>query len=154
MATFKEFFAKLEEIEDELDEIIPELGNQLAEDIRDRTRKGYGTTTNGGEKQRLAALSDEYKKQRRRMPLHTDTSPNKSNLTQTGSMLDSLQFNKTGKNEGLVTPTGYDNKGVSNRDKADYVSDQGRPFLFASKAEEKRLVNTLKKKLKDIIRKL
>ena len=151
---FKAFFEQLSKIEDDLEKVVPELGKQAADDIRRRTRAGYGTDTNGGNKSRLAALTDEYKKARRRMPLSTETSPNKSNLTQTGSMLDSLEFVRVGKFEGIVVPTGSDEKGVSNADKALYVTDQGRPFMFLSKAETKRLEDTLRKRLNDIIKKI
>lgn len=157
MATdpFKAFFDKLEDIENELDKVVPDLGEQLAQDIKKRTRAGYGSL---GDKYRLPPLSDSYKRQRRSMGrrgrLSPDTSPTTSNLTQTGAMLNSLEFVRIGKHQGKVVPTGTDANGMSNEEKADLVSAQGRPFLFATKGEEKRLVETLKKKLKDIIRKL
>lgn len=152
---FQPFLDNLDKILDKLDqEVVQDLGDQAATDIKTRTRAGYGVDSNGGSKQRLEVLSESYKTQRRRMELSGDTSVSKSNLTQSGSMLDSLKFKRVSKFKGEVAPEGNGPDGMPNELKAAYVSEQGRPFLFLSKPEIKRLQETLKKRLVTIVKDL
>lgn len=149
---FKPFFDNLAKIENELAREVPSLGQAAAEEIKKRTRAGYGVSSNEGNKERLAALSDGYKRRRARAQLSPETSASRSNLTFSGSMLDSIQFVPISRFEGRVTPTGTDENGISNVDKAFYVTEQGRPFLYLSKPEIRRLRDLLRTKLSTILR--
>lgn len=152
---FDKWLANLDKIQKELaKDAVPELGMQMADEIKKRTRLGYGVSKNNGSKERLESLSEQYKRARSRMDLSGETSPNKSNLTQTGSMLDSLEPVRTGEYSIQVTPTGNDSNGISNADKASWLTEQGRPFMFLSKPEIIRLKNTLSNHLDTIIKKL
>lgn len=106
--------------------------------IRIRTRLGYGVDVSGGQKTKLKALSSKYIVYRRLFKgLSSETSPTRSGLTLTGSMLDSLKVTSVGTNSITIEPTGTDRKGVSNANKAAWQQQKGRNFLSLSKQEVK-----------------
>lgn len=121
------------------------LGNAGADLVRKRTRLGSGADKPKGSKQKLKPLSPEYKKQRKRMKkngeLSNNTTPAKSNLTQTGQMLDDLQAIDATKTSVKV---GF--KDEHAKQKAEWVSED-RPFNNLTKAEVKQLEQELVAKL-------
>ena len=148
---FKKNTAKIKKL---LGESIPEVGEMIEEGIKKRTRLGYGVQDNYKSKNKLEPLSKNYKKQRKRQKLSKSTSPAKSNLTKSGSMLDNLstKINKR-KYTVQVKPSGADRDGVSNKKKSVWVS-KDRPYLFLSTPEIKRITKFLRKELDKIIKKL
>ena len=82
------------------------------------------------------------------MRLSPYTSPSKSNLTLTGSMLESLVF-KAGKGKVTIEPSGRDSKGVSNVKKAEWQEEQGRIFLRLSVTEMKQVTEFYQKQILD-----
>ena len=124
------------------------LGDNAAALIKKRTRLGYGVDQNGGTKAKLKPLSPGYKKQRKADGVASTTTPNKSNLTNTGAMLDNISAKAT---TGKVT-IGFPDK--AQEQKAEWVTEGGRPFNYLSEAEVKQLQNQLeaevKKQLKTI----
>jgi hypothetical protein len=106
--------------------------------LRIRTRLGYGVNEAGGQKSRLKPLTARYIEYRKVFKgLSSETRPGKSNLTLTGSMLDSLKVTSVGTNSLTIEPTGTDRKGVSNTNKAAWQQKQGRNFLSLSRQEIK-----------------
>lgn len=158
----------------ELAALIPEL-------IRLRTR-GAGEGVNGP----LKELSDSYIKQRKgelafktiktpngnkvipyvpkeKPVLHPETTPEQSNLTATGQLLDSIK----GKNFGskiLIEPTRGKRQGelsgadstLTNRQVLRYVEENGREFLELSESEREEIIkiaqDIIKEEIKDVIK--
>ena len=106
--------------------------------IRIRTRLGYGVNVIGGNKAKLRPLSPNYIEYRKLFKgLSGEARAKKSNLTLTGSMLDSLAVTSVGSNSITIEPTGSDKFNVSNQNKAAWQQKQGRNFLSLSRQEIK-----------------
>lgn len=152
----KDFNKGIKKINSELAKELPDIGDDMIDLIRNRTKAGYGVGTNSGSKAKNKSLSEGYKKYRSRYnKLDSSTSAKKSNLTLTGSMLASLKA-KISKLKMTVTvkPSSRDIKGISNEAKARWLEDMGRPFLYMSKIEINRMTKSVQKRLDDIIDKL
>lgn len=108
---------------------LKEIGQYLADDIKLQTRLGYGVDAQGEDKKRLAPLSEGYIKQRRKMKLSNMTTAKRSNLTQTGEMLDSI---KGVVRDDKITLT-FSNQ--FSKDKARWNTDKGRAFMNLSKTQ-------------------
>src|SRR4051812_22970465 len=71
------------------------IAQEMAQIIKVRTRLGYGAKANGESKQKLAPLKDSTiagrKRKQKAGKLSNATAPTKSNLTDSGAMLDSLK---------------------------------------------------------------
>lgn len=106
--------------------------------IRIRTRLGYGVEEAGGQKKRLNALSTKYIARRTKFKgLSNEARAGFSNLTLTGSMIDSLKVTSVSSNSITIEPTGSDKGGNSNSDKAAWNQQKGRNFLSLSRQEVK-----------------
>ena len=127
------------------------LGDMLSQRILKRTRLGYGVTTAGAQ-ERLAGISDTYKVVRREYAdrLSDATTPNRSNLTATGQMLDSMTVNPKrgaveieikGRRTGELTGA---RSRLSNAEVARYVQKAGRPFFKATTAEKNFIIREAK----------
>jgi hypothetical protein len=115
------------------------IGGFLIEKIAIRTRLGYGVNDHLDEKSKLKSLSPKYQQFRKGYRyLHGMTTAKKSNLTLTGSMIDSLMIKSIGKNSIRIGPTGKDRNGVSNSSKAYWQEKAGRVFLRLSRQEVKQ----------------
>ncbi len=152
MATMEQFQKDFEKMRNKLlkdlksKETMKALGEATAKDIQKRTTAGYGVKANDKGKTKLDKLSTGYKKQRKKMQLSSNTSPAKSNLHQTGKMVDSIKSETT--KEGFkISATGSHNK-----DKAGWVSKK-RPFLHMSKPEIKRAKERFEELLRDMVKK-
>lgn len=124
-----------------------ELGKEAARLIKKRTRLGWGVSDHEAKKGKLKVLSASYKKARGKKRPKGPTSASKSNLTNTGEMLDSLKAS--------VKKDGQVEIGFSNSDsekKAGWVS-KDRPFNYISSSEFKQLRKFLQEKLQLIIKK-
>lgn len=122
-----------------------QLAKSLVDYIKLRTRE-EGDGTNGS----LKSLSVKYIEQRTKKSnrLHPDTSPEKSNLTATGQMLDALRGRAGG---GKVTidikPTSRKKElngkksGLNNNQVRQYVEDAGREFLKLSPQEKQEVID-------------
>jgi hypothetical protein len=120
---------------------LEDIGKAIAEIIKVRTRLGYGVSRQGGKREELNSLSKKYTRYRRknRRLLSSSTRPNKSNLTFTGQMLDSITF-KAGRGKLRVEPSGRRRDGLTNLKLAEHVTDKGRPFFLLSDNELKQIV--------------
>lgn len=127
------------------------LGDTMASRIRTRTRLGYGVTEQGSQRA-LAKLKDSTKERRARYAddLSGLTTPNKSNLTATGQLLDAIKsVGQRGKVileiDGRRTrELGGSRPRLSNAEVARYVQEQGRRFFDLTKAERTFLVREVK----------
>lgn len=122
------------------------VGATFAEQIKKRTRLGYGVPDPGVAQEKLKPLSDDYKKWRKenKSKLSDATTPAKSNLTQTGEMLDSITYRVEGRSVILFFSNAFA------KYKAWANTERGRPFFTLSKAERKQLRDLLMKILRDI----
>ena len=125
-------------------DIIQQIGDFAADLIKKRTQLGYGSLKQSGTKTKLKALSIGYKKQRKAMPLSSKTTANKSNLTQTGHMLNNLIA--TIKDNGQVE-IGFQDPFA--HDKATWNTVKGRPFNNLTEAEIKQLKLFIQKLIKN-----
>jgi hypothetical protein len=153
MRTFTDF----NHLSRELNELIKELtsvetlrvlGERMVSDIRGRTRSGFGVYGNGNARTRLLPLKPLTVELREQKDLHPLTKPEKSNLTETGHMLDSLDYVIFGKGLGIL---------MNNRfadDKVDWNENKGRYFLFLTKAEMTNVNRMLRDKRDQIISRL
>jgi hypothetical protein len=116
------------------------IGDFLIEKIRIRTQLGYGVDKHLSEKTKLKPLSKKYIEQRKVMSyLSGMTTPKKSNLTRTGSMLDSLKVKSMSNKAIRIGPTGSEMFGVSTSSKAYFQEKMGRIFLRLSSQEVKQV---------------
>ena len=116
------------------------IGEFMIEKIRVRTQLGNAVMENLEEKTKLKPLSQKYIEQRKSfLNLSVLTRPKMSNLTRTGSMLDSLKIKSMSRAAIRVGPTGNDMFGVSNSSKAFWQEKMGRIFLRLSFQEVKQI---------------
>ena len=133
-------------------DVMSEVGETISSAIRRRTRAGYGCSSDDGSRERLAPLMPatiEIRKNFR--DLSSETSPQKSNLTMTGRMLDELGWTATNKKTTILFTTqrssivaGYAHDGATNRRK--------RPFLFLTKTEMRQAIRILEQKRDELFR--
>lgn len=108
---------------------LGELGRRM---IKERTRQGRGVKN--GQEISLEELLPSTKEIRRKYKkLSPETSPSKSNLTESGKLLDNMTLRET--KNGVTIGT---QRGSRNRDKAKYVQEK-RPFMEFSEKEENKL---------------
>lgn len=126
-------------------EAMQRLGIYVIAAIRRRTRgQGKGVARPGGPETKLRKVSDKYAKWRLKQPRHPEAATGKaSNLTQTGKMLDAMQIKRATRTELFI---GFRNQRES--DKAEWVAEAGRPFLFLSGKEIKDSAAFIKASLK------
>lgn len=135
------------------------LLDEIPRIIRTRTRLGKGVDT-GGELKRLDPLSPDYKKARSRaFNLADETTPNRSNLTATGLMLEDIQ----GKKRGTTYSFSFKNNprpglnganAPSSAKIAGYVTEQGRRFFDLSRSERKGLQRKLSAAIRRTVRQI
>jgi len=119
------------------------------EQIKERSRNGYGVDDLGGTEKKFPALSKGYIEQRKRSKLSPYTSATKSNITFSGRLLASLRFS-TRDGAAVIKPTGTSRNGTPNDEVAGYLEDQGRSFLTLSKKQLDKLYEFIRSKIVDI----
>ena len=155
----KEVFKEIEEATNGLfhsGEFLTKIGEFMVQRIQSVTRSGKSLVTNS----KLAPLAQSYIKQRQSMQKSGKVgsdffSPGRSNLTLTGQMLDSLDY-KVDEQRGSVSvqASGIRSDGKDNSKIAQYVTDQGRPFLGLDETGQKRIEQLIQEELRRIFRKL
>lgn len=152
--TFKDLEIKIAALIDGIvkKSTMDDVANMAKDMVVERTSKGFGVKVKEGPKERLKGLSESYKKQRRRLKkqgkLATETTPNKSNLTKSRQMLDSVAA-KASTGQATV----YLNNDKAGK-KAEYQASEGREFMNLSKSEvnkikkfiEEKIISDIKKK--------
>jgi len=133
---------------------MAKYGNSLADDIKKRTRLGKGVKENFGKTHKLKPLtSNDYVEQRyddkEAGRLSPYTSPERSNLTRTGQLLDSIRSKVISDNKFEIYVKDSRRDGVKNSDIIDGQEDQGRFFLYASNLEYKRIRDQFRKDIQE-----
>lgn len=152
------------------------VGSMSVDEIKRRTRLGYGVPKAGGPKEELKKLSPSYIMARKAAmsgkaefmandkkvsfqastvkPLNSSlTSPSKSNLTYTGQMLDSLTYNSS-KNSVNIT---FENPESKQKAKYAHEEEGNRPrraFLNLSDKEKNLISKEVKQYLLAKVKKL
>lgn len=138
-------------------EAAKELAQIIVEFIKLRTQQ-EGEGTRG----KLDSLSDSYIEQRRKSDrLSSDTSPEKSNATATGQMLNALKGSSSGTTAKVVIKdsnrkrelNGSKSK-LNNNEVRKFFEDNGREFLKLSKEEKSDMVDIATKIIKERLRDL
>ena len=155
MASFEQFSKRFtpqirQAIKDAFNkQYFTQIGKLVRNQIRVRTRSGFGVKSNGARQQRLRPLSRRYVETRQFARkgglLASTTSPGTSNLTFTGNMLEAIRFKAT--SEGVVF-------GFANRraiDTADEVQSKGRPFFNLSSLEIRNLTRQFNNRLRSFL---
>jgi hypothetical protein len=131
-------------------------GQQASDMIKLRTRLGSGVSGDGADKEKLKPLADSTHERRKALQkkgkLSGLTSPGKSNLTQSGQLLDSVTPISSQIGSVTVSPQGSRDDGKDNADIGRYVTDAGRPFNHLSKVEIRRIQTAVQKDLRDAIK--
>jgi hypothetical protein len=140
---------------------------ETADEIKLRTRMGYGVEKDYATKKKFDGLSPAYiefrkgEKQSKKNPggeLSKATSPTRSNLTYTGQMLDALRGRSAGKYQGEIwlkderKPTKRQTRSFGNNNLAVWNAEKGRNFMAISDLEFKRLNQKIEKVLTEEIR--
>lgn len=125
----------------------------LAGMIRVRTRLGYGCAVENGAKGKFQKLADSTVKAKKKSSKlnRSLTSPTKSNLTNTGVMLDSLTGRSTGDFSGEVYLKGKRNNDVASYHEEGNPNLPQRPFMHIDTLTRKKLVDLIRR---DIIKTL
>lgn len=130
------------------------IANEMADSVRIRAQLGGSVENTGSKKKAFKALSDSYKQQRKKFSgLSDKTTPNKSNITRTGQMIESIR-GKGKANGFLLELAGSRDDGLTNEKVAGFVEEQGRPFMNLSDIELKKLARLLEENLADEINKI
>lgn len=133
-------------------DLMREIVNTSAENVKTRTRRGFGVKKEGDRAEKLKGISESYKKQRRRLKkqgkLSSDTSPAKSNLTRSGEMVNNVKGKVESSTKGTILIDGD-----KNRNKAKYQAEEGRTFMNLSKAEIKDIEKVIEQHIKNDITK-
>ena len=139
-------------------EVAKELAQVIVDFIRLRTQEeGQGT------KGKLDELDEKYIEQRRKSKrLSSKTTPEKSNATATGQMIDALKGSSTGstakvviKDSGRRKELNGGKSGLTNNEVRQFFEDNGREFLKLSPEEKNDMVDIatklIKERLKDLL---
>ena len=165
LAKFAKEIEKLskEVIKDIIDDnYLKALGEKIVKEIQTRTRQGFGVADEGQPKEKLTPLEPSTKRRRNSLKkqgkLSNLTTPNKSNLTETGAMIDSISY-KIEQGVLIFYFKGSDSNGVRNNEKAYNVSigvgkdlKNPRPFFNLSDLQIKNITEQLEKKFRQEIR--
>lgn len=133
------------------------IATDLTEIIRRRTRLGYGVEKTGQPKQKLQPLASSTVRSRARKKSHgalsEKTSPKKSNLTETGQMLDSLRGRAINK---LIEigPTGDRNKKLTAYHQLGNAKLPKRRFLNLAREDIRQLTAVMQDRFSIILEKV
>ena len=125
--------------------LMKDLGKEMADRIRVRTRTGKGVDSMGADAKPLKRLKDSYRKVRKNSPdLNRSLTSNvKSNLTFTGQLLDSIQGDAINERQFIITLKENRNDGIKNADLTRWQEEKGRKFFYFSRAEIKAIYNKI-----------
>lgn len=151
----KAFKAKIDKALDELvsPKTLKTVGDFEADLVKRRSRLGYGVPQDGGGKQKFKELAPSTIKARKRKKLAGETTPKKSNLTETGQLLNDL----VSKIEGRSTVIGH-SKDRNKRIGAFHQTGGGklpqRRYLGLAKEDIKQITAQMQDIFTDIINKI
>lgn len=138
------------------------IADWIKDTIYKRTKTGVGLKSKnrkigGVDNKELAAVSDSYVEYRQKYPPKGKFAPkgksNKSNLTYTGELLDSMKAYVKGERAYVMIPNGDHGSGISLHDLLDEV-EKVRPFFGLSNTEAKILDSMIRRMIRDKLRKM
>jgi len=114
-----------------------------------RTRLGKGVDRNEGEETPLMKLASSTINHRKRESLSSFTRASKSNLTETGEMLDAVNYTIDGKTITLdINNNTHSNSSVSNKRLAQiHQFEKGRPFFYFSSNDLRKIYDFVRTKI-------
>lgn len=141
------------------------LGKQARQLLYARVKSGSGVSSDEDSapvKTKLAALSPNYIKIRSRLQdagrlgkfAKLGTSPRKSNLTNTGQMLESIEITDLPSGFRLTIPESSRDVGNTNAEVALRVSNAGRPFFALTDQEQLTLFRKIERDVRQAFRRL
>lgn len=124
------------------------VARKAAQIIYRRVKSGRGVVNANkvpAKATRLKKLSDKYKSRRKKVGVKGKFgTPGKSNLTFTGQMLEALEGEaKKQRIEIFINDSDRSDSDSSNSEIAEFVQEQGRPFLSLTKAELNIIIQEL-----------
>lgn len=140
-------------------EMLETIGARVVEIIQKRTRSGKGLDKDaqgvgGAGLTNLKPLSEMYREARKKMILGPFASANRSNLTMSGELLESIIYKIVGRDVVIEVENSDRGDGLTNKQLAKYVTDQGRPFFGLSTTEGKILDNFIRRLIRERLRDL
>jgi hypothetical protein len=126
---------------------LQEIAELIVADIIKRTKLGYSINEELGSQSPMKSLSPAYVGQRKKSKLDSSTTAKKSNLTNTGDMLNDLKIRHS---KGIITI--YLGSKFSNQ-KATWQAESGRQFMHISKVQFSKITTIVKNKLKEYLNK-
>ena len=128
------------------------VGKFIVGTIVERTRgEGKGVKIRGGNRQPLKSLAQSTIRSRRYKKLHVSTSPETSNLTETGKMLDDLTYKTFVRKDAIHFEIYFRSRAMDIR--ATWVS-KDRPFLELGKAELREISQIAEKLIENELKNL
>lgn len=151
----KSFRDKLDKALDELvsPKVLKEIGQFEADLIKRRSRLGSGVPKDGGAKVKFTELAPSTVVSRRKKKLASETTPKKSNLTESGQLLNDL----VSKIEGRSTVIGHTkdrNKRIGAFHQTGGPKLPQRRYLGLAKEDIKQITAIMQDKFTDILNKL
>jgi len=134
-----------------------EIGKEVSNQIRKRTRLGYGSSPSG-QQVKLASLKESTVENRKRTKkkgnLSNLTTPKKSNLTETAQLLDAIEHKSTNQKVTIQFSDRRKDSKIGNKKLAGYVQQAGRRFFDLTTAETSSLKRLVEKKIQELIKRL
>lgn len=119
------------------DSFLKKLAEEAIKNLRTRARLGYAVAKDGGPQGKFKPLAPSTIKRRQySSKLSDSTAPKRSNLTDSGKLLDSISYRIVGQRIEIFL------EGERNQKVAEYVSPD-RPFFHLSATEVSRLVDMI-----------
>lgn len=133
-----------------------EVGEEVSTQIRKRTRLGYGIS--GTESQvKLKPTAPSTKKgkefKKKKGKLSGLTTPKKSNLTDTGQLLDSINHKASIQKVVIGFKDQRKDSEIGNKELAKHVQVD-RPFFGLTTPEKNRLKRLIEKKIQEMVKRL
>lgn len=116
---------------------LKKIAEAATQNLKTRVRLGYAVAQDSGPQGKFKPLADSTVSKRRKLkspPLSENTTPKRSNLTQTGELIDSITYRISGNKIEIYL------EGARNQKVAEYVTP-ARPFFHLSAIEVSRLVD-------------
>lgn len=154
---FKEFGDDLQKILEEATSApnMQAFGEKAKDIIYKRTKSGKGVTSDTGTAslKALTKLSKAYiDKRKKNPPTGEFGAPARSNLTNTGQMLDSITVASSKGKVEVTIPPSVRTDGKTNSEVAGHVSDNGRPFMNLAQSEVKILTKDFENLVRELAR--
>jgi hypothetical protein len=141
-------------------EMLEEIGQRIVDIIYKRTKAGKGLDSDsnkvgGPGLAKLKPLSETYKERRKKDGVVGKFgSANRSNLTNTGQMLDAIVYKIARDTVIVELPATSRDDGLDNKKVADYVTKNGRPFFGIASTEAKTLDSFIRRLIRERLREL